>query len=94
MDYNYANHEEMQKDILNRLKRIEGQVRGVQKMIDENRTCGEVVIQLAAIKAAINSTGFTVLACHIANCMKESMENGKDPGEALSEFMSILKKFS
>ncbi len=86
--------EAMKKDLHARLKRIEGQVRGVQKMIEENRDCGDIVIQLGAIKAAVNRVGFTVLACHLANITKEALENGEDMNHYMEEFMSILKKFS
>lgn len=94
MEKVFENHEEIQKEVLSRLKRIEGQVRGVIKMIQEQRSCGDVVIQLGAIKAAVNRVGFTVLACHLASCIQEGLVEGKDSGKTLEEFMTVLKKFS
>lgn len=94
MEKVFENHEEIRREMLSRLKRIEGQVRGVSKMIQENRGCGEVVIQLGAIKAAVNRVGFTVLACHLAGCIQEGLEEGKDSAKILEEFMTVLKKFS
>lgn len=86
--------EKIKKDLQSRLKRIEGQVRGVQKMIEENRDCGEIVIQLGAIKAAVNRVGFTVLACHLAGNMKECIEHNDDMSKYMDDFMNVLKKFS
>ncbi|MTI80907.1 MAG: metal-sensitive transcriptional regulator [Firmicutes bacterium] len=94
MDNILGDKEYAKKDLQSRLKRVEGQVRGVQKMIDENRDCGDIVIQLAAIKAAINRVGFTVLACHLAGGLKEGIENDQDANQFLDEFMTVLKKFS
>ncbi|MBO8138683.1 MAG: metal-sensitive transcriptional regulator [Desulfotomaculum sp.] len=84
-------NEEMKKDLIARLKRIEGLVRGVQKMIEENRNCGDIVIQLGAIKAAVNRVG---LACHLASNIKEGIENNEDMSKCMNEFMTVLKKFS
>jgi|GEM_PF-438392 len=84
----------LQGEVLNRLKKIEGQVRGVYKMIEDCRSCGEIVIQLAAIRAAVNRVGVTVLACHMADKMEKDILEGQDTGESLNEFMSLFKKFS
>ncbi|MFZ5643799.1 MAG: metal-sensitive transcriptional regulator [Bacillota bacterium] len=89
-----ANKRFFQGEMLSRLKKIEGQVRGVHKMIQEGRNCGDIVIQLAAIKAAVNRVGTTVLACHLADQMEEALREDKDLRESLEEFMTIFKKFS
>lgn len=86
--------EEVQQELLVRLKKIEGQVRGVHKMIADQRDCSEVVIQLAAIKAAVNRVGFSVLACHLATNVAENIEQGKDIDDSLDDFMKVFKKFS
>ncbi|WP_243277055.1 metal-sensitive transcriptional regulator [Desulfallas sp. Bu1-1] len=84
----------MQNEVLSRLKKIEGQVRGVQKMVQECRSCGDIMIQLAAIKAAVNRVGITVLACHLADQMQKDLRESNDIKESLKEFMNIFKKFS
>ncbi|HBV99432.1 MAG TPA: transcriptional regulator [Desulfotomaculum sp.] len=89
-----ANKKHFQGEMLNRLKKIEGQVRGVHKMIQEGRSCGDIVIQLAAIKAAVNRVGTTVLACHLADQIEGALQEERDVRESLEEFMSIFKKFS
>jgi len=90
----FTGNEELRRDLLYRLKRIEGQIRGIQKMIENNRGCGDIIIQLAAVKAAVNQVGVSILACHLAECIKDGMANGKDVKSALAEFMPMFKKFS
>ncbi|MFZ5596109.1 MAG: metal-sensitive transcriptional regulator [Bacillota bacterium] len=89
-----GNKQYFQEELLSRLKKIEGQVRGVQKMIQEFRNCGDIVIQLAAIKAAVNRVGNTVLACHLADEIEKALSENRDVKESLEEFMSVFKKFS
>ncbi len=84
----------VQKEMLVRLKKIEGQVRGVQKMIQECRKCGDIVTQLAAIKSAVNRVSITVLACHLADQIKNDLEEDRDLSDSLSDFMQVFKKFS
>ncbi|KJS14303.1 MAG: hypothetical protein JL56_16460 [Desulfotomaculum sp. BICA1-6] len=84
----------MQKDVLSRLRKIEGQVRGVQKMVTDCRDCGDIVIQLAAIKAAINRVGITVLGCHLAEQIDSDLRDNRDLKDSLEEFMGVFKKFS
>ncbi|HBX24116.1 MAG TPA: transcriptional regulator [Desulfotomaculum sp.] len=86
--------QEMQKDVLSRLRKIEGQVRGVQKMVTDCRDCGDIVIQLAAIKAAINRVGITVLGCHLAEQIDSDLRDNRDLKDSLEEFMGVFKKFS
>lgn len=86
--------ENVQKDILNRLKKIEGQIRGIQKMIEANRDCGDIVIQLSAVKSAVNRVGITVLGCHLADCIDNCLVEKSDVGKTIDEFMEMFKKFS
>ncbi len=57
------------EDVLLRLRRIEGQVRGVQRMVEEGRDCREIVTQVAAIKSALASVSSQVLQCYASNCL-------------------------
>ncbi len=60
------------EDVLLRLRRIEGQVRGVQRMVEEGRDCREIVTQVAAIKSALASVSGVVLQCYATGCLDES----------------------
>lgn len=57
------------EDVILRLRRIEGQVRGVQRMVEEGRDCREIVTQVAAIKSALASVNSQVLQCYASNCL-------------------------
>lgn len=85
---------EIQEELLARLKRIEGQVRGVARMIQDQRDCGEVLIQLAAIKAAVGQVAITTLACHLADELMEGLEEGKDLKDIITEFIQVFRKFT
>lgn len=84
----------IQKELLLRLKKVEGQVRGVQKMIQDGRKCGDIVTQLAAIKSAVNRVSVTVLACHLAEHITKDLKENRDLSESLSDFMQVFKRFS
>ena len=86
--------EKIQADILLRLKKIEGQVRGIRGMVEQQRDCADVVTQLAAVKAAVNRVGFTVLACEMETIVNKKISGGITAEEAMKEFTQVLKKFS
>jgi len=87
-------HQLLQEELLSRLKKIEGQVRGVYRMIEDSRSCSDIVIQLAAIRAAVNRVGITVLTCHVSDTIESNIREGKDVKDSLTEIMSVFKKFS
>jgi DNA-binding FrmR family transcriptional regulator len=60
---------ERREDVLLRLRRIEGQVRGIQRMVEENRDCRDIVTQVAAVKSALASVNGQVLRCYAHNCL-------------------------
>lgn len=68
-----------QKAVLNRLARAEGHIRSVRKMIEENRDCPEVLLQLAAIRKAIDNTAKVILSDHLEHCLLHAFEkNSQD----------------
>jgi DNA-binding FrmR family transcriptional regulator len=64
------------KKVIDRLSRIEGHLRGVKKMVEEDRDCPELLHQIAAIKAAINKVGVLILEDHIESCMVDAVREG------------------
>ena len=78
------------KDLMNRLKRIEGQVRGVQGMLEKDAWCADVLTQVAAINAALNSFAKVLLAQHLHTCVAENVRAGND--EVLDELVTLLPK--
>lgn len=85
-------NDKVKKDIQNRLKRIEGQVKGIQKMIDNDASCKEVLIQVAAVRSAINKTGAIVLQNYAKNCLG-SCEGLSDDVNAIDDLVSTLTMF-
>ena len=78
------------KDLYNRLSRIEGQVRGVKGMLEEDAYCVDVLTQVAAITAALNSFNKVLLANHIKSCVADDIREGHD--EVIDELVVTLQK--
>ena len=78
------------KDLINRLSRIEGQVRGVRGMLEKDAYCADILVQVSAINSALNSFNKVLLSNHIHTCVAEDIRNGKD--EAIDELVDLLKK--
>jgi DNA-binding FrmR family transcriptional regulator len=82
--------EEVSQDVvLRRLKRIEGQVRGIEKMIDEGRDCESLVIQLAAIRSAIESVGALILNNYMQLCFRKNAEFESADVDSLARVVAI-----
>jgi len=80
------------KEVLDRLSRIEGHVRGVRKMVEEDKDCPQILIQVAAIRAALNKVSRIVLEDHVETCMKDAVEAG-EAEQYVAELKEALSKF-
>ena len=78
------------KDLINRLSRIEGQVRGIKGMVEKNAYCTDILVQVAAVNAALNSFNRVLLAEHIKTCVTQDIREGKE--ETVDELIQTLKK--
>ncbi|MGI6721574.1 MAG: metal-sensing transcriptional repressor [Anaerovoracaceae bacterium] len=78
------------RDLVNRLSRIEGQVRGVKKMLDNNAYCVDVMTQVAAINAALNSFNRVLLEDHLRTCVTDDIRAGKD--DKIEELVKLMQK--
>ena len=78
------------KDLINRLSRIEGQVRGIKRMIEEDYYCPDILVQVSAVNAALNSFNKVLLANHIRTCVAEDIRDGKE--ETIDELVLTLQK--
>ncbi|WHH60729.1 metal-sensitive transcriptional regulator [Petroclostridium sp. X23] len=80
------------EDILRRLKRIEGQVKGIHRMVDEDKYCADILIQVAAVRAAVNKVGGLILENHSRSCIKKALHtDGRE--EVLDELIDVVLKF-
>lgn len=78
------------KDLLNRLSRIEGQVRGVKAMVERDAYCTDILTQVTAINAALNSFNKVLLANHIKTCVTQDIKAGNE--ETVDELVHVLQK--
>ena len=78
----------------NRLKRIEGQVRGVQRMVDEEAYCVDVLTQIASVVSALEKVGTILLKDHVEHCVRESIEKGSlEADEKIDELTAAVERF-
>ncbi len=90
MEKHTLRSEEQKKALVNRLKRIEGQVRGVQQMLEKDAYCNDILVQSAAISAAMNAFNKEILATHIHTCVVRDIREGRD--EVVDELVSTIQK--
>lgn len=81
--------------IIKRLRRIEGQVKGIQKMVNEEKYCVDILIQIAAIRSAIDKVGGIVLENHMKGCVKNSIDNcdHEETEKVVDELIQTMLKF-
>lgn len=82
--------EEERKKLINRLNRMEGQIRGIRGMLENDAYCADILVQSAAVSAAINAFNKELLAQHIRSCVARDIREGKD--EVIDELVSTLQK--
>ena len=78
------------KKLINRLSRIEGQIRGIRGMIEKNAYCADILVQSAAVNAAVNSFNKDLIASHIRGCVARDIREGND--EVIDELVATLQK--
>ncbi|GAA0427974.1 metal-sensitive transcriptional regulator [Lentibacillus halophilus] len=84
MDYN--------SDVKNRVKRIEGQVRGLSKMLEENKECRDVVTQMTAVRNALDRTTALIVSQNLEQCIREEKKNGESSEDLVNEAVNLLVK--
>ncbi|MDP8210523.1 MAG: metal-sensing transcriptional repressor [Candidatus Stygibacter australis] len=88
-----AHHsEELKKDFTSRLNRIEGQIKGVNKMISENVYCDDILTQISAIQSAMSAVAQNLLAAHMKSCVVEQIRDGNL--EVIDEVMKTIKRMT
>ena len=81
------------KQVGTRLRRIAGQVAGIERMVDEERYCVDVLLQLAAVRAALDQVGKAVLQSHVETCVTDALSSGR-PGERKQKIGELMEVFS
>jgi CsoR family transcriptional regulator, copper-sensing transcriptional repressor len=86
----YANSK---KDVQDRLRRIEGQVRGIQRMVEEDQYCIDILTQVNSVTAALKAVGMGLLDGHVRHCVTESIERGNGE-EKVEEMLAAVARFA
>jgi CsoR family transcriptional regulator, copper-sensing transcriptional repressor len=86
--HGYTEHK---KDLLDRLRRIEGQVRGLQRMVEEDKYCIDILTQVNSVSAALRAVGMGLLDDHVRHCVRESIEQGSGD-EKVEELMAAVTR--
>lgn len=79
--------------IIKRLRRIEGQVKGIQKMVEEGKCCSDILIQIAAVRSAMNAVGGLILENHMKDCLKSYLD-GETGDETLDNLVDTMVKYT
>jgi DNA-binding FrmR family transcriptional regulator len=88
--YGYAMNK---KDLQDRLRRIEGQIRGLQRMVDEDKYCIDILTQVSSVQAALKAVGMGLLDDHVRHCVRESIEAGEGD-DKVQELMAAVGRFA
>ena len=90
MDKNTPRSESSNRQLQNRLNRMIGQLNGIKKMLDDNRYCGDILTQIAAVESALQSFGYIILQDHMETCVVEEIKNGNL--QIVDEAVDLIKK--
>lgn len=89
-----SSYQDKKDNLKTRLKRIEGQVRGLHKMVDEEKYCVDVLTQINAVKGALNKVGMEVLESHTKGCVTNAIKEEEREDEIINELMDVVFKFT
>ena len=90
--HEHAHTHPNKKKVVNRLARIEGHVHSIKKMVDEDRDCSEVLIQIAAVRKALDNTAKVILKDHLEHCILHAIEKG-DGSKSLQDFEAAIDQY-
>jgi len=88
-----ASYDENKQKLLNRLKRIEGQTRGIQRMVQEDKYCVDIMTQISSIQSALEQVSLTLMEDHMRHCVTEAIQQGNGD-EKIDEVLNVLKRYA
>ncbi len=93
MAHGYAENKEM---LVKRLHRIEGQVRGLERMVEDDRYCIDIITQIGAVSTALDSLAFEILDDHVSHCVREAIASGdkKEAATKATELLAAVQRFA
>ncbi|NDV20467.1 metal-sensing transcriptional repressor [Pseudodesulfovibrio sp. JC047] len=88
-----SEEQQIKKNVLSRMKRIEGQVRGIQGMIEAGKECEDILVQVRAVRSALQSANKLILKRYMLRCYAEALDNEVEEKEALDKLIKVLTGF-
>jgi DNA-binding FrmR family transcriptional regulator len=87
--------DEARRKVRSRLRRIAGQVAGIQRMVEEDRYCVDVLLQIAAVRAALDGVGQVILGAHVESCVADAFESGgrREREKKMEELLDVFARF-
>jgi len=85
--------EERKLAILSRLKKVEGQIKGIQRMVEEDKCCGDIMVQISAVRSAINKIGGLMLDGYIKECIPMVYKSSDNTDDRLDELIDTIVKY-
>ncbi|WP_045519397.1 metal-sensing transcriptional repressor [Neobacillus niacini] len=92
-DHKHSHEHKHRKSVINRLSRIEGHIRGVKQMAIEDRDCSDILLQIAAVRKALDNTAKLILEDHLETCLVDAVHQGNEQ-EVLEDIKRALKNFN
>lgn len=86
--------EEIQKDLINRIRTVKGHLGGIEKMIDEQKSCEQILVQIAAVKAAMDKIGMAVIENYAEECILAAIEEPQTLQKKVKDIVKTLSTFS
>ncbi|MEW5818940.1 MAG: metal-sensitive transcriptional regulator [Cyanobacteriota bacterium] len=94
IDLNQQSYIDLKNNIINRLNRIEGQIRGIKKMVEQDKECTKILEQMSSVRASIDSVGLLFVGCSLHNQIEEKIKSGLSKEVVITETMKpFLKRF-
>ena len=88
-----SSYRDEKENLIKRLRRIEGQVRGLQKMVEQEKYCVDILVQIAAVRSALDRVGLILLERHTRGCVAKAIRDGDDQERAIAELTDVMRRF-
>lgn len=87
-------HDMERRELINRIRTVKGHLGGIEKMIEEQKCCEDVLVQIAAVKAAVDKIGMTIIENYAGDCIKAALEDPANMDYKVKSIVHVLSKFS
>ncbi|WP_018248429.1 metal-sensitive transcriptional regulator [Orenia marismortui] len=86
--------QKIKKDLINRLRTVKGHIGGIERMLEEDKDCSDILIQISAIKSSVNKIGLSLVENNLCECIFESLENKEEVKDSVKDALKSFLKFT